>query len=159
MSDFDQEMVVHVRHVNPRNEIHGEDTVLGIDVSLRVVDGDFIDQSMMPLLLSLQHGGFEAWKLANAAVIDSVNLAASYIEHRIEFRTDDDEVVLVKAKLNKFRFAFDDVGLTLRVQAECDGATAGALCELMGQKVLMSATSSQLSIDFGEDGDAPKAQM
>ena len=149
-------LVCHVRHVNPRIEKHGEDDVLSVDVSLRLMMAE-AGSEWDPVLADIA-GDFAEQISELGSIVDRLPFSAAYEEHRVNFRASTTLLAsLSHAEVNKFALDYEDLGLTFRVQAsEVDGETVGALSELIGTKVRVEITAMQgeLELDASEAEDA-----
>lgn len=160
MSQFEHDsLVVHVRNVNPRAEIHGEDEVLAVDVSVRLMMGE-AGTEWDPVLKDLM-GGFGGEVDDLAEICERLPFAAKFEDHKVNFRRSNELIAtLVPAKVNKFVLDYDDIGITFRIQAEADGETIGKICELIGEKVRLEIVATQGELELvGVDEKAIRKEI
>lgn len=128
-------IVCHVRGVNARKEKHGEEDVLAVDVSLRLMDAGEWDPVLADLL-GIHIDSVDEWRDDNVTKFDSVRFHSTFDEHKANFRFGADLLCsLTHAKINKFVMEFEDIGVTFRIQATASGDQVGALSELIGGQV------------------------
>lgn len=148
-------LVAHIRHVNPRTERHGEDEKLACDVSARIMKAEN-EQHWPEVLQSLCLGDDEAEGIV-ASVADCVvalPFKAAFSDHKVNFwQGNRKPAALVHCKVNKCRWSSEDGAqfINLRIQAQADGETIGAIAELIDHKVRLEFVQQQGELPLGED--------
>ena len=153
---FEHDLVVHIQHVNPRTEMHGEDEVLAVDVKVRLMMGE-VGTEWDAVLASLI--GSASIDIADLTpIFKSLPFAADFENHKANFRISTKVIAtLVHAKINKFVLECEDIGITFRIQAEADGRRVGALSELIGQKARLEIVPMQGELDLARQEETAEA--
>ena len=151
-------LLAHIRHVNPRTERHGEEEILACDVSTRLMKAE--NEGAWPLVvrqLCLDQDGALERIDAVADWVVALPFKAAFKDHKVNFWTGNRKPAgLVLAKINKARWSSEDGAqfIDLRIQAQADGETIGAIAELIDHKVRLEVVHQQGELDLGEDPDA-----
>lgn len=137
----------HIRSVKPANELHGDEHVLHVDISLRVMldNGDEWDPMFIDLL------GYPVGEAENVktmmTLFTSLPFAKKFDEHVVVLSTEDEEITTLRhCRLDKFLLNNGDAGLTLHVRAPADGSQCGLLSELLGQGVMVDISGEQIEM-------------
>lgn len=164
MLELDTELV-KINHINARNEKHGEDAVLAVDLKLQARMSNDVLSLFSPMLKqSFYHKDesvqgdlvTDAGYLPNLKhpSLGPVKWAGDWDHQRLAIHNGvraQDDIVLADAKINKLTFDFQEGGtvfVNFRVQAHPDEKTSAKLLALLGQEVHMS---------LGIDGDAQES--
>lgn len=153
-------LVVLVRTVNIRTEVHGEDEHLAVDVGLWLEPGEGGEQwdQVMADVLDMpadQASEFLTQVASHGAT--KYQLGATYDLHTVKFWAGSKKLAqMPTAKINKFVHEYanekHDERVLFRVQAEADGQVVAALSELIGRKVRIETLGPpQAEMDMGED--------
>ncbi|GAA7772096.1 hypothetical protein RN01_29320 [Cupriavidus sp. SHE] len=154
MLELDTDLV-KINHVNPRNEKHGEDSVLAVDLKLQArLSNDVLSLFSSTLKSAFYHKDeavqgdlvTDAGYLPNLKnpALGTVKWDGSWEHQRLVIHNGvkaEFDIVLDEAKVNKLSFDFQEGGtvfVNFRVQAHPDESTAAKLLALLGQEVHMS---------------------
>lgn len=151
-----------VRNVNPRNEIHGEEEVLAVDVSVWLAPGEGGDQWEVVLRQLTGEDDAAEWVADISNVLRELPFLQHFEDHKVNFYKGNSKLAsLFKAKINQFKFQFATEGpkahddrVVFRIQGETDGKNIGSLCEAMGDRLRLEIVGpAQGEMDLDEDGD------
>ncbi|MGE8367036.1 hypothetical protein ACU4HD_12175 [Cupriavidus basilensis] len=154
MLELDTEMV-RINHINTRNEKHGDDNVLGVDLKLQArLSNDALALFSPTLKSSFYHKDdavqgdlvTDAGYLPNLKhpAIGAVKWDGDWEHQRLQIHNGvkpEFDIVLDEAKVNKLSFDFQEGGtvfVNFRVQAHPDEKTTARILQLLGQEVHMS---------------------
>jgi len=148
-------LICHVGKVNGRNEKHGEDTVLAVDVALRLMEPEQWAELAASLWGIEKQRAAEMLHSLSDMQLDSVTFSGAVVEHKVNFRQSNKKLATLSgAKVNKVVMRWgESLGMTFRVQAQSDGDTIGHLMEAMGEKVRVELVCTT------EDEGGDPAQM
>lgn len=150
-----ESQLVKIKHINTRNEKHGEDNVLSVDLKLQArVSNDLLAQFSPTLKSSFYYKdeSVQGDLVSDAAYLPNLkNPALGAVkwdgdwEHQLlrilsKVRPKDD-ILLEDARVNKLSFDFQEGGtvfINFRVQAYPDEKTTARILQLLGQEVHMS---------------------
>ncbi len=154
MLELDTELV-KILHINTRNEKHGDDNVLGVDLKLQArLSNDVLSLFSPTLKASFYHKdeGVQGDLVTDAGYLPNLKNPAlgtvkwdgSWEHQRLVIHngvTEAYDIVLDESKVNKLAFDFQEGGtvfVNFRVQAHPDETTTAKLLSLLGQEVHMS---------------------
>lgn len=143
---------VHLKHVHLRQELHGTENHLAVDLKIIVETNSEILANFAPDLRAalfkkdLENAGSETVRFPKASPIkwaDGMTGATVTVHQGLL-----GAITLTDAKVNNFVLEAREggaVALQLRVQAPCDGEPAGKLAELMKSKVEITLKPAELA--------------
>ncbi|NSX14039.1 hypothetical protein HTY52_08135 [Cupriavidus taiwanensis] len=154
MLELDTELV-KILHINTRNEKHGDDNVLGVDLKLQArLSNDVLSQFSPTLKSSFYHKdeSVQGDLVTDAGYLPNLKnpkLGAVKWEGDWEHQVlvihngvrEEFDIVLDESKVNKLAFDFQEGGtvfVNFRVQSHPDETTTAKLLSLLGQEVHMS---------------------
>ncbi len=147
--------LVKILHINTRNEKHGDDNVLGVDLKLQArLSNDVLSQFSPTLKAAFYHKdeAVQGDMVTDAGYLPNLKnpkLGAVKWEGDWEHQVlrihngvrEEFDIVLDESKVNKLAFDFQEGGtvfVNFRVQAHPDETTTAKLLSLLGQEVHMS---------------------
>ncbi|MGO4326768.1 hypothetical protein AB4Z48_18235 [Cupriavidus sp. 2TAF22] len=150
-----ENQLTKILHINTRNEKHGDDNVLGVDLKLQArVSNDLLAQFSPTLKASFYHkeesvqGSLvtDAGYLPNLKnpALGTVKWDGNWEHQKLTILSGvraEDDIELDDAKVNKLSFDFQEGGtvfINFRVQAHPDETTTARILQLLGQEVHMS---------------------
>ncbi|CAG9173216.1 hypothetical protein CURE108131_20830 [Cupriavidus respiraculi] len=159
MLELDTELV-KINHINTRNEKHGDDNVLGVDLKLQArLSNDVLSLFAPSLKFSLYHKdeSVQGDLVTDAGYVPNLKFPSLGVlkwdgdwEHqRLAIHNGvraADDIVLSDARINKLQFDLQEGGtvfVNFRVQAHPDEKTTARLLSLLGQEVHMSLTAEE----------------
>lgn len=150
-------LVAHIRHVNPRTERHGEDEILACDVSARLLVSDNAgkvwDQVVLNACMDDQDAALHLAGIAD--YVAGIPFLATWSGCKVNFWISNTKLAALGfAKINKVKWARDEGidHIDLRIQAQADGETMGALAELIGRRVRIEVVQPQAELDLAAEG-------
>lgn len=150
-------LVAHIRHVNPRTERHGEDEILACDVLVRLLVSDNDPRVWDQILLDafMDDSDASTYLAGIADYVAGIPFLAAWSGCKVNFWISNTKLAALGfAKINKLKWARDEgiEHLDLRIQAQADGETMGALAELIGRRVRIEVVQPQAELDLGAEG-------
>ncbi|USE79024.1 hypothetical protein NDR89_20520 [Cupriavidus gilardii] len=166
MLELDTELV-KITHINTRNEKHGDEPVLAVDLKLQARLSNDVLSLFSPMLKASFYHKDESVQgdlvtdpgyLPNLKhpSIGPVKWAGDWEHHVLTVHNGvraADDIVLDEARINKVQFDFQEGGtvfVNFRAQVHPDEKTAAKLLSLLGQEVHMS-------LRYDEPDELPEA--
>ena len=157
MAEFEFDSLVgFVGKINPRNEKHGEDDVLAVDVPITLQPGESGETWNDVLDVVAGEDGSEYVAENLYRHLDKMSFLKAFTDYRVHIWIGNRKLAtLTPCNINKFQIVFatekHDEYVKFRLQANSTGKEIGALSELMGRAVRLEILGPDQSDMFDED--------
>lgn len=141
MSEFVFDSLVgFIGKINPRNEKHGEDDVLAVDVPITLQPGESGERWNDVLDVVAGEDGAEYVAENSYRHLDKMHFIKAFEDYRVHIWISNKKLATLNpCRINKFHIVFatekHDEYVKFRLQANVTGKEVGALAELMGHAV------------------------